>query len=74
MLSQDEGVAEIFVVGGSSLYDMSMDKYKEYCKLIIATRIIKFFECDTFISKNLEIKVYFIINVLLQNIHYIFIV
>jgi dihydrofolate reductase len=54
MLSQDEGVAEIFVVGGSSLYDMSMDKYKEYCKLIIATRINKLFECDTFISKNLE--------------------
>jgi dihydrofolate reductase len=53
-LSQNEGVAEIFVVGGSSLYDMSMDKYKEYCKLIIATRINKSFECDTFITKNLE--------------------
>jgi dihydrofolate reductase len=24
-LSQDEGIAEIFVVGGASLYDLSMD-------------------------------------------------
>ena len=53
-LSQDEGIAEIFVVGGSSLYDLSMDQYKEYCKLIIATRINKLFECDTFITKKLE--------------------
>jgi len=41
------------VIGGSSLYEMSMNKYKDSCKLIITTRINKKFECDTFIP-NLE--------------------
>ena len=43
----------MFVIGGSSLYEMSMNKYKNYCKLFITTRINKKFECDTFIP-NLE--------------------
>ena len=32
-LSSDEGVNEIFVIGGSSLYEMSINgQYKDYCK------------------------------------------
>jgi hypothetical protein len=31
-----------------------MDEYKDYCKLIIATRINKYFECDTVIKIELE--------------------
>ena len=51
-LSSDEGVNEIFVIGGSSLYEMSINgQYKDYCKQIIATRINKKFECDTFIPE-----------------------
>ena len=49
-LSGADRVNEIFVIGGSSLYEMSMNDYKEYCKLIIATRINKPFECDTFVG------------------------
>ena len=52
-LSADEKINEIFVIGGSSLYNMAMDQYKKHCKLILATRINKKFECDTFIQ-NLE--------------------
>lgn len=51
-LSADEGVGEIFVIGGSSLYETSINgEFKDYCKLIIATRINKPFECDTFIPE-----------------------
>jgi dihydrofolate reductase/thymidylate synthase len=51
-LSADAGVGEIFVIGGSSLYEKSINgEYKDYCKLIIATRINKLFECDTFIPE-----------------------
>ena len=52
-LSADEKVNELFVIGGSSLYNLAMDQFKAHCKLVIATRINKKFECDTFIS-NLE--------------------
>lgn len=52
-LSADPGVAEIFVIGGSSLYEASMTTHMQYCKLVIATRINKLFECDTF-TLNLE--------------------
>ena len=48
-LSADEKVNELFVIGGSSLYEASMNKFKDHCKLIIATRVNKKFECDTFI-------------------------
>ena len=51
-LSADQGVNEIFVIGGSSLYEMSINgQYQDYCKMIIATRINKLFECDTFIPE-----------------------
>jgi dihydrofolate reductase len=51
-LSADNSVNEIFVIGGSSLYEMSINgQYKDYCKLIVATRINKKFECDTFIPE-----------------------
>jgi dihydrofolate reductase len=39
------------VIGGSSLYNEAMEgELKQYCKLVIATRINKAFECDTFIT------------------------
>ena len=50
-LSKDPKVNEIFVIGGSSLYEMSMNKYRNYCKLLITTRINKKFDCDTFIPQ-----------------------
>jgi len=53
MLSADSGIGEIFVIGGSSLYEASMTSLKDYCKLIITTRINKKFECDVNIM-NLE--------------------
>ena len=37
---------EIFVIGGSSLYTAAMTTHKDNCKLIIATRVNKKFECD----------------------------
>jgi dihydrofolate reductase/thymidylate synthase len=52
-LSENANVNELFVIGGSSLYEMAMNEYKDFCKLIIATRINKTFECDTVIP-NLE--------------------
>jgi len=56
-LSADDGVNEIFVIGGSSLYEMSMKgQFKDYCKMIIATRINKKFECDTFIPALEDLK------------------
>lgn len=56
-LSADQGVNEIFVIGGSSLYEMSMKgQYKDYCKMIIATRINKKFDCDTFIPELENLK------------------
>ena len=45
-LSGNQNVNEIFVIGGSSLYTMAMTSHKENCKLIIATRVNKEFECD----------------------------
>lgn len=56
-LSADQGVNEIFIIGGSSLYEMSMKgQFKDYCKMIIATRINKKFECDTFIPELENLK------------------
>ena len=45
-LSGNQNVNEIFVIGGSSLYTAAMTTHKQNCKLIIATRINKKFECD----------------------------
>ena len=53
-LTSDQGINEIFVIGGSSLYNMCMGpdaKYKDHCKLIVATRINKKFDCDVFVPK-----------------------
>ena len=52
-LSSDEGINEIFVIGGASLYEAAMTEHKANCKLLITTRINKAFECDTFIP-NVE--------------------
>lgn len=60
-LSADQGVNEIFVIGGSSLYDMSISgSFKDYCKMIIATRINKKFECDTFIPELEKLNTEFV--------------
>lgn len=48
-LSADKSVNEIFVIGGSSIYEQAMTTYQKDCKLIVATRINKKFECDTFV-------------------------
>lgn len=47
-LSNDERVNEIFVIGGASIYEEAMKSPN--CKLVLATRVNKTFECDTFLS------------------------
>ena len=50
-LSEDDKINEIFVIGGSSLYNDCLEgEMKKHCKLVIATRINKAYECDTFIN------------------------
>jgi len=40
-------VKEIFIIGGQSLFEEAVsEKYRNLCKLIIATRINKDFEAD----------------------------
>jgi dihydrofolate reductase/thymidylate synthase len=39
------------VIGGSSLYELSLGKYVDNCKLVIKTRINKDFEGDVFMPK-----------------------
>lgn len=46
--STEETINEVFVIGGSSLYETALGKYKEHTKLIFLTRINKAFECDVF--------------------------
>ena len=53
VLSSDPKVNELFVIGGSSLYEQAFGEMKDHCKLVIATRINKDFECDAFIP-NIE--------------------
>lgn len=48
-------VNEIFVIGGVSLFEMSVRKYSEYCKLLMVTRINKNFECDVFMPEIDEV-------------------
>lgn len=50
-LSNNPRVNEIFVIGGSTIYDLAINKYTDFCKLIIKTRINKEFEVDTFMTK-----------------------
>ena len=45
-LSENPNVAEIFVIGGQSLFEESLTNFKHLCKLVIATRINKDFEAD----------------------------
>ena len=47
-LSVNPLINEIFVIGGVSLFEMSVGKFSDYCKLLITTRINKSFECDVF--------------------------
>lgn len=50
-LSAMNTVNEIMVIGGSSLIELSVNKYKDHCKLLIVTRINKDYECDVFMPK-----------------------
>ena len=44
-----DNVAEVFVIGGSALYEEALsDEMSHLCKLIIGTRINKEFEADVF--------------------------
>jgi len=50
-LTNNPKVNEIYIIGGSTLYELAMNKYTDYCKLIIKTRINKDYEVDTFMPK-----------------------
>ena len=50
-LSNDPRVNEIFVIGGATVYDLAINKFSDFCKLIIKTRINKEFDVDTFMPK-----------------------
>ena len=54
-VSADHNINEIFVMGGSSLYQACFEQLAEHVKMVIATRINKKFECDTFVP-SLEAK------------------
>jgi dihydrofolate reductase len=44
-----EDIGEVFVIGGSSIFDECLTTYKEKCKLVFTTRINKNFpEADVF--------------------------
>ena len=50
-LSANPKVNEIFVIGGSTIYDLALTKHSDLCKLIILTRINKDFAADVFMPK-----------------------
>jgi len=50
-LSSNPKVNEIFIIGGATLYELALNKYSDYCKLVIKTRINKDYEVDTFMPK-----------------------
>ena len=48
-VSEMKNVAEVFVIGGQSLYQEALsDEMSHLCKLVIGTRINKDFESDCF--------------------------
>ena len=50
-LSNNPKVNEIFIIGGATLYELALNKYSDFCKLVIKTRINKDFEVDTLMPK-----------------------
>ena len=50
-LSGNPKVNEIYVIGGSTLYEQAIKQYSDLVKLVILTRINKAFEADTFMPK-----------------------
>lgn len=50
-LSVNPKVNEIFVIGGSNIYDVALTKFSDLCKLIILTRINKDYPADVFMPK-----------------------
>ena len=57
-LSKNPKVNEIFVIGGSTVYELALGKYSDYCKLVFLTRINKQFEADCFMPKMDELKTF----------------
>jgi dihydrofolate reductase/thymidylate synthase len=57
-ISVNPMVNEIFVIGGTSLFELSLGKYVDYCKLVIKTRINKDFEGDVFMPKIDEVNTF----------------
>lgn len=51
-VSSNPKINEVFVIGGASVYEHALNKFTDHCKLIIKTRIMKDFECDTFMPKT----------------------
>ncbi len=47
-------LGEVFVIGGSSLYDEAFTNYRDRIKAVYLTRIGGDFECDTFFRHSLD--------------------
>jgi dihydrofolate reductase len=56
--STNPNVNEIFIIGGTTLFELALGKYTDYCKLIIKTRINKDFEGDVFMPKFDELNTF----------------
>jgi dihydrofolate reductase len=50
-MSSDITVGEIYIIGGTLLFEEAIGKYKEQCKYIYLTRINKAYKCDTFMPE-----------------------
>lgn len=57
-LTNNQKVNEIFVIGGSTVYELALNKYTDYCKLVIMTRINKEFDADVYMPKIDEEKTF----------------
>ena len=51
-LSERSDVAEIYIIGGSEIYNLALsEQFRPYCKLVLSTRINKEFESDVFMPE-----------------------
>lgn len=57
-ISQNPIVNEVYLIGGSSLFDIALKQYPEHTKIIIETRINQVFECDVYMEP--QNKEYFV--------------
>lgn len=52
MANTHANVSEVYVIGGEQIYRQALsEEFKNYCKLVIATRINKSFEADVFMPE-----------------------